>query len=814
MGLEILASAKQIPVAGWLMAAVLPTTEAFAPVRAMQWRMLYATIFLTLLAGVLIGWVLRRQLRPLISTARALAALPDSKRPLLPLPIIRQDEIGQLIAGFNHLLGALAQREEALKKSDSFKNNILNSVAAEIVVLDRDGLIQAVNDRWRRFALENSLDSGKPVPHTEVGANYLAVCEADSNPTAQGGRHASQSIRAVLNGDLANVDFEYPCDSPKQQRWFSMAVMPLGPNASEGVAITHSDITALKQAEQALAESDELLRLFIQYAPAGLAMFDRNMCYLYVSNRWLADYGLVNREVIGRSLYEFPEISDKWKEDHRRGLAGEVLRSEGDRFERLDGSVQWVRWEIRPWYTLQHSIGGIVIFTEDISANKSAEVALQQSEERLSLVLRGTQDGFWDWDFERSELYYSPRWLAMLGYAEGELNLDPELWLRLTHPDDQERVKQIIGTALASDNAAYDVEFRLQHKDGHYVDIRSRALILHDAQGKAKRVAGADTDITERRQMEEALREQEEFFRLLAENIEGFVTVLDSEGRRVYNSPSYARLLNGRLLSGTSSFVDVHPVDRERIIKAFREIVATGIGRPFEYQFVMANGGICLLESSSGVIKDHEGRTKRVVVVSHDVTERRKAEAKIHHLAFNDALTQLPNRLMLGDRLHQAMAASKRSGCYGALMFLDLDNFKPVNDTHGHDAGDLLLVEAAARLKSCMREMDTVARFGGDEFVVLLSVLHADKSESTAHAHHAAEKIRLILSEPYRLTLKREGDAEKTLEHHCTASVGVALFIDHEVSEIDLLKWADAAMYEAKEAGGNLIRFYETEKSQ
>ena len=128
-------------MAGWLMAAVLPTTEAFAPVRAMQWRMLYATIFLTLLAGVLIGWVLRRQLRPLISTARALAALPDSKRPLLPLPIIRQDEIGQLIAGFNHLLGALAQREEALKKSDSFKNNILNSVAAEIVVLDRDGLI-------------------------------------------------------------------------------------------------------------------------------------------------------------------------------------------------------------------------------------------------------------------------------------------------------------------------------------------------------------------------------------------------------------------------------------------------------------------------------------------------------------------------------------------------------------------------------------------------------------------------------------------------------------------------------------------------
>jgi diguanylate cyclase (GGDEF)-like protein len=169
----------------------------------------------------------------------------------------------------------------------------------------------------------------------------------------------------------------------------------------------------------------------------------------------------------------------------------------------------------------------------------------------------------------------------------------------------------------------------------------------------------------------------------------------------------------------------------------------------------------------------------------------------------------LPNRLTLKDRLSQAMAASRRRGRYGALMFVDLDNFKPVNDTHGHDAGDCLLIEAANRLRACVREMDTVARFGGDEFVVMLSTLHANQTESASQAGIVAEKIRLALAQPYQLTIRREDMAEQTLAHQCTASLGVALFFDHQASQDDLLKWADAAMYQAKESGGNLIRFHD-----
>ncbi len=189
------------------------------------------------------------------------------------------------------------------------------------------------------------------------------------------------------------------------------------------------------------------------------------------------------------------------------------------------------------------------------------------------------------------------------------------------------------------------------------------------------------------------------------------------------------------------------------------------------------------------------------------VIEHYLAEEKIRNLAFFDVLTQLPNRRMLVDRLRQAMANSRRSGCYGALMFLDLDNFKPLNDTFGHYAGDLLLIQVAKRISSCVRETDTVARFGGDEFVVMLGELDERRAESEAQARGVAEKIRSILAEPFVVTIERDGDPPLVIEHRCTASIGVVLFIDHEATQEEIIKWADQAMYRAKDAGRNNICF-------
>ncbi|MDD2915961.1 MAG: diguanylate cyclase [Gallionella sp.] len=219
------------------------------------------------------------------------------------------------------------------------------------------------------------------------------------------------------------------------------------------------------------------------------------------------------------------------------------------------------------------------------------------------------------------------------------------------------------------------------------------------------------------------------------------------------------------------------------------------------------NGEIYPEQLTVTAVKGDDGEVTHYVATLHDITARKKAEEEINNLAFYDTLTQLPNRRMLNDRLGQALIVSKRSGLYGALMFLDLDNFKPLNDTYGHGVGDLLLAEVARRLTGCVREADTVARFGGDEFVVMLGGLDSDKAESAAQAGIVAEKIRVALSEPYWLKFRHEGAAETTVEHRCAASIGVVVF-DSESAAEDVLKWADMAMYQAKDSGRNSIRFY------
>ncbi len=216
--------------------------------------------------------------------------------------------------------------------------------------------------------------------------------------------------------------------------------------------------------------------------------------------------------------------------------------------------------------------------------------------------------------------------------------------------------------------------------------------------------------------------------------------------------------------------------------------------------------------SVSGMpILDNLGNFKGYRGVARDITAQKLSDENIKHFAFYDSLTQLPNRRFLSDRLTVAFAASKRSQQYGALLFIDLDNFKPLNDKYGHEFGDLLLIEVAVRLKSCVREIDTVARYGGDEFVVIVGHLDLGKHESSSQVGRLAEKIRASLALPYVLTVPQDnGSATATVEHRCSASIGVTLFFNYQESEDEVLKRADTAMYAAKEAGRNAVRFFES----
>ena len=208
-------------------------------------------------------------------------------------------------------------------------------------------------------------------------------------------------------------------------------------------------------------------------------------------------------------------------------------------------------------------------------------------------------------------------------------------------------------------------------------------------------------------------------------------------------------------------------------------------------------------------VKKEDQTIANYIATYTDITKRKADEDEIKNMAFHDTLTQLPNRRVLIDRLKQTMAVSKRTKNYSALMFIDLDKFKPLNDKYGHEVGDLLLIEVANRLVSCVREVDTVVRFGGDEFIVMLSELNINKEESILHAEIIAEKIRTILAEPYFLEIRDDGDVSATLEHCCTSSIGVRMFLGHQYNAEELIKRADMAMYMAKREGSNTVRFCE-----
>ncbi len=337
------------------------------------------------------------------------------------------------------------------------------------------------------------------------------------------------------------------------------------------------------------------------------------------------------------------------------------------------------------------------------------------------------------------------------------------------------------------------------HKDGRRFPVALSITALHDCQGELIGYLGIASDISERRAMESELR-----IAATAFESQAAIMVTDAEQRILRVNPAFSRLTGYSAEEAIGRLPSILKSGRQD--STFYAEMWTALQQTGHWQGEIWNrrksGEVFPEWLTITAICDERGQLTNYVSTFSDISNLKMAESEIHNLAFYDPLTSLPNRRLLLNRLHKAQIAGGRTREYGALLVIDLDNFKTLNDTLGHDVGDRLLVEVANRLKSCVRDTDTAARQGGDEFAVMLDDLGQESGAAGVFAENVAEKIRSVLAQPY--VLGREAECFHT------ASIGITLYCGDDKS-IDLLfKQADIALYKAKDAGRNTIRFFDT----
>jgi diguanylate cyclase (GGDEF)-like protein/PAS domain S-box-containing protein len=578
---------------------------------------------------------------------------------------------------------------------------------------------------------------------------------------------------------------------------------------TDGSVLWHgimTDITERKRAEEAL----RLTASVFAHAREGITVTDVEGSIVDINAAFSRITGYDRADVLGQN----PRFLQSGKQDKAfyvamwRDLIGQGYW-EGEIWNRRkNGEVYPERLAIAAVRDAKGNTRQYVAMFSDISERKRIELELLKSEQKFRLVAENTSDGITIFGKNRTIEYVSPSVVKQLGYAESEeLGRSNADVYALIHPESRDALFQTLNEAIENKSPSMTYSYRIKHKAGHYIWREDSTNFRYTSNGDYDGAYVVSRDITERKQAELELVRSKNRYQGILNNMMDAYWRIDANGRIVEANPAICQMhgyAKEELLQMSISDVEVIESaedTRERIATIMRE------GRiAFQSQHRCSDGRIIDVEIAANLASDMPGA---IDGFHHDITERKAMENDIRKLAFHDPLTQLPNRRLLRDRLGQMMATNKRSGFYGSVMFLDLDNFKPLNDVHGHDVGDLLLIETADRLKACVREMDTVARFGGDEFVVMIGELVADEVESKVHARNVAEKIRVALSGPYRLTINHDRPGNTTVTHNCTASIGVALFVNHDASPDEVLKWADAAMYKAKQDGRNLIRFHE-----
>jgi diguanylate cyclase (GGDEF)-like protein/PAS domain S-box-containing protein len=418
---------------------------------------------------------------------------------------------------------------------------------------------------------------------------------------------------------------------------------------------------------------------------------------------------------------------------------------------------------------------------------------VQEREERLKLSLWGSGDEFWDWDVRANTLYRLGA-DQLLGLQE-EQQLSTDDWRsRAVHPDDLPRVQQILQEHITGKTEFFESEHRIRNARGEWIWVRSRGKVVQrDEAGNPLRIAGTARDITAGRRAERDRRIASEVLRSMGEA----VAVTDLEFRFVSVNPAFSRITgySEEEVAGQSSALLNSSQHSDDFYHRLREAVVQHGHWKGEMWQRRKDGEEFLGWIELSEVRDTLGARSHYVAVVNDVTDKKRAEQELRYLANYDTLTGLPNRSLLAERLARAVVRARRQETRVAVLFLDLDRFKDINDSLGHAAGDRILKASAARLLGIVRESDTVARLGGDEFTVVVEDI-----TDVAKAEAMAEKILTAFIEP----LEIDGRSEVAI----SPSIGISLYPDHGLVPTDLLKFADTAMYQAKDRGRNTYQVY------
>ncbi len=512
--------------------------------------------------------------------------------------------------------------------------------------------------------------------------------------------------------------------------------------------------------------------------------------FVYISHIYINLTGYSDPDLLGKNSLEsvHPEDREMVRKKAIKCLKGETSNSYEYRYIRKNGKIMWIL-EMLTSIKYKGERAALGSFM-DITERKKMEETIRQSEEKYRTILEDMEDGYFETDLAGNFTFVNNAICMDMGYSEKELigmnNRD------YTDKESANKVFHSFNKLYRTGENIKELDYRIIKKNGNTMITELSASLIKDSEGKPLGFRGTARNVTQRKQMEETIRQSEERYRTIIEEMEEWYLETDLAGNLLFFNEPLARTLkySQKELSGMNFRSFMRQEQAEEIFKAFHSIYETGNPiKNYPYKFIWPDGTIAYTELSVFPKLDKENKVFGFRAVGHEITERKKAEEQLNYMATHDPLTGLPNRMLLLDRLKMALAQTKRNDQKLAIMMLDLDNFKNVNDTLGHMLGDELLKEIGVRLTGRLRQNDTISRLGGDEFIILLPVIE--------RAEDAVEVAKIVLEsfeQPFICN-----------RHTITTSIsiGIAIYPDDCQDMDSLLKNADIAMYYVKAHGRN-----------